>query len=529
MSKESTANFLNSKKEAAILKSSSICSICSAEAVSKCQRCLSIVYCSKECQQRGWTGLNSHRKICSQVKKAKEKVEIETEKLISFKNKRNEDNNKTDSSEYESINLFDTHAGKLWEFKEAHSYCESRLELALALRECGAKNNSLIAIEFAVDHLLSLLGLMGGDQMNAIVKTVPGLLLLLRKENEAYNFIKWFEDIGCETEIDWLKIDFLDLKAEDITETLPWTELETQTIVEITMAKVLAKYRLEKEIGFGITLKDMEKQLQELFWIIKDKNELLWKFICDPIGMEELCQKEMETDPMSFIEPKGDLKEALEIKRNTALIWKKDPEVRRSVSKHLGSKSTLQELSQNAEWAIHVGNRKHAFLIDCYRLRLDDDYVWGGCNLHGLYADGSPLSITEDFIIFCTLAARAGMIPLLWDWKLFLQEAVTKIKFAYEKSDAQEDWGMLGPMMLRTTADSVYGGGPDNADDAMIEKIQSDIDSHRETIFREIGGMKNWNALVDELEQNYYDSGESVSSDYFNSGGSTSSDDGYFY
>lgn len=22
-------------------------------------------------------------------------------------------------------------------------------------------------------------------------------------------------------------------------------------------------------------------------------------------------------------------------------------------------------------------------LIDAYRLRLDDDYVWGGCNLHG--------------------------------------------------------------------------------------------------------------------------------------------------
>lgn len=37
-------------------------------------------------------------------------------------------------------------------------------------------------------------------------------------------------------------------------------------------------------------------------------------------------------------------------------------------------------------WCKQLSFRKrHKWLVDCYRLRLDDDYVWGGGYLHGLY------------------------------------------------------------------------------------------------------------------------------------------------
>lgn len=39
---------------------------------------------------------------------------------------------------------------------------------------------------------------------------------------------------------------------------------------------------------------------------------------------------------------------------------------------------------------------------------MDDDYVHGGCNLHGLYApDRTPMTVTLDFAAFCKLAVRA--------------------------------------------------------------------------------------------------------------------------
>lgn len=501
MSKEDAA-----KDVARADEETSVCSICSVSAVTRCQRCLSIVYCSKECQQRGWSGINTHRKICAQIKKAKEKVEEEAKKLKTFKRLKGKMPKKPKDCDFEENNLFETSVGTFWNIKEAHSYCESRLELALALRECGAQNKSLLAVEIALEHLLALLKLTGGDQMKVISKTVPSLFLFLGKEKQAYNFIKWwvnFED-GSEKETDWNTIDFRELESEDITEVLNWRDFTTQQVTDIALAKIKAKVALEREIGFGVTLKDMDQQLQELFSILKDLNEIVWKFICDPEGMETKLNQEMGDDPMVFIDPKGDMKEALDVRRNTSFVWKSDVNVQDFVSKFIGSKETLTEASQNSEWSKHLGKKKYSWLVDCYRLRMDDDYAWGDCNLHGLYEDSSPLNIAEDFIVFCALAARNEVIPMIWDWNLFFEEASKKLSFAYEKSDAREDWGMLGPMILRTTADLVYGGGPDDADDTMCENIHDELDSASEEFFKDIGGVKNWVRLVNWLEQDNY-------------------------
>lgn len=486
-----------------ISASCSQCSICSVEAVSRCQRCLSIVYCSKECQQRGWSGQNSHRKICAQIKKAKEKLEEEEKKLKEHKRLKKKKTKKPKDCDYEVINLFETSVGKFWDIQEARTYCEYRLELALALRECAAQNASLLAGEIALHHLLALFRLTGGDQIRAVRKTVPGLLLFLGKEKQAYNFIKWwvtFEENDVK-DTDWDSVDFLDLKAEDITELLEWTDLSAQQLVDIAMAKIKAKVRLEKEIGFGVSLKEMNRQLQDLFLILKGSNEILWKFICDLEGMETILNQEMQEDPMMFIDPKGDMKEALEVKRNSSYVWKHDANIREFVTKTIGNKESLIESCQNSSWSKQVGSKKYAWLADCYRLRLDDDYVWGGCNLHGLYEDSSTLNIAEDFIVFCALAARNQVIPLLWDWNLFFEEASKKLNFAYEKSDAKDDWGMLGPMMLRMAADLVYGGGPSDADYEVCESIHEELDSAGDEFFHDIGGVKNWARLVNWLDQ----------------------------
>jgi len=484
---------------------SNICSICSVEAVSRCQRCLSIVYCSKVCQQRGWTGQNSHRKICGQIKKAKEKVTEEEKKLKEYKRLNKKKNKKAKDCNYELINLFDTAVGKFWEIKEARVYCECRLELALALRECGAQNKSLLAVEIALEHLLALMRLAGGDHTNVIRNILPSLLLFLGKENQAYNFIKWWINYeNNENVADWSAIDFLSLNPEDITEDAEWEDLDlcTQQLVDIALAKIKAKVRLEKEIGFGVTLKHMDEQLQDLFSILKGSNEILWKFVCDLGGMELRLNEEMEENPMMFIDPKGDMKVALDVKRNSSYIWRYDSDIQEFVKRNIGSKESLLEASQNAGWSKQLGSKKYSWLADCYRLRLDDDYVWGGCNLHGLYEDSSPMHIANDFIVFCVLAAKNGVIPILWDWSFFFEEASKKLNFAYEKSDAKDDWGMLGPMMLRMTADIVYEGGPSDVDHELQESIHDELENGGGEFFDDIGGENNWVRLV-ELVQHH--------------------------
>ena len=76
------------------------------------------------------------------------------------------------------------------------------------------------------------------------------------------------------------------------------------------------------------------------------------------------------------------------------------------------------------------------------RQTCDDDYAWGGCNLHGPYLpDATPESISRDFLIYCILAHRAKSLPAGWNWASFLKAAVEYIPYAFEKSDAKERWG----------------------------------------------------------------------------------------
>jgi hypothetical protein len=44
-------------------------------------------------------------------------------------------------------------------------------------------------------------------------------------------------------------------------------------------------------------------------------------------------------------------------------------------------------------------------------------------NLHGLYEPGAdPDAICKDFLLFCKLAVKAGVLPQPWDWALFLKK-----------------------------------------------------------------------------------------------------------
>lgn len=100
-------------------------------------------------------------------------------------------------------------------------------------------------------------------------------------------------------------------------------------------------------------------------------------------------------------------------------------------------------------------------------MRCDDDYAWGGGNLHGPYdPDMTSKSLCLDFLRFCVLAARRNVVPEGWNWSAYLSAAVKYVLFAFEKSDAQERWGgenifagLTGGRSLRHTGTVIYGKG----------------------------------------------------------------------
>ncbi|MEW5311679.1 MAG: hypothetical protein WDW38_003374 [Sanguina aurantia] len=118
-----------------------------------------------------------------------------------------------------------------------------------------------------------------------------------------------------------------------------------------------------------------------------------------------------------------------------------------------------------SSWAEGLGSAERAeWLVDCYRMRVDDDYVNGGCNLHGLYdPDHTAMTVTLDFAVFCKLALANNVLPDGWDWKVLLSKAGGLLPFAFEKSDAQKKYGrenkfaaLMGGRSLRATGTSVW-------------------------------------------------------------------------
>lgn len=114
---------------------------------------------------------------------------------------------------------------------------------------------------------------------------------------------------------------------------------------------------------------------------------------------------------------------------------------------------------------LHQFSEKDAFrqLIDCYRMRIEDDYTFSG-HTRGLYNDDDPLT---DFQEFLDLAeTRSGVLPGWWsrakrrrceESAVGLQQW-SDLEAAVEKQDIVEEYGdPTMPMKLRLLADEIYG------------------------------------------------------------------------
>lgn len=172
----------------------------------------------------------------------------------------------------------------------------------------------------------------------------------------------------------------------------------------------------------------------------------------------------------------------------------------------------------------------HDWLVDCYRLRVEDDQTTA-CYLHGLYHPGADaLSRLQDFLLFARLAAARGVVPREgWDWSAFCAAAAPLLKAEFTEDDAKGKYGAeqleLNPTSgrsLRATSERIYGTSPlaeepdpyfehlreqiqaalftdagDNGTDSFVVDIAlDDVDS---AIFEDVGGVEPWRELLGAL------------------------------
>ncbi len=116
------------------------------------------------------------------------------------------------------------------------------------------------------------------------------------------------------------------------------------------------------------------------------------------------------------------------------------------------------------DYLLHF-SEKDAFrqLIDCYRLRVEDDYSFSG-DTRGLCNGDDPLSDFQDFLDLAE--TRKGLLPSWWSdakRRECEKRAVgttewSDLNAAVEKQDVIEHYGdPTMPMKLRLLAEKIYG------------------------------------------------------------------------
>lgn len=73
------------------------------------------------------------------------------------------------------------------------------------------------------------------------------------------------------------------------------------------------------------------------------------------------------------------------------------------------------KLAAPADWIKGLSKSAASeWLVDCYRMRVDDDFAWGGGKQHGLYhPQCTPKSMAADFFMFAQLAAQHGRVRFI--------------------------------------------------------------------------------------------------------------------
>lgn len=201
------------------------CPVCSTkESLSKCAACKIVYYCGREHQV---SDRPEHKRTCNAIKRTQAALEKEETTLRA---------NPGDFMTPTGSTIFEKHAGRFWGIYETRPYMRARY----ALVEAILKVKTYTAVEAALNHLLDMLRLCRGDNMG-LRDVVPALFLRLGRDQECYDFLKWWATTGQLGNYDWGNTDepYLDLKDENVFEAPGFFARRFPSVAHVTSVALL--------------------------------------------------------------------------------------------------------------------------------------------------------------------------------------------------------------------------------------------------------------------------------------------------
>lgn len=203
---------------------------CAKEGVARCSACLAVFYCGRECQAKD---RDSHKTPCTLIKKHRLRYESEQKKLREMP-----------SGPFLPENVFEDHVGHFWGIFETRSYMRARYALVdTMLISYGTAGGPVDVVQMSLDHLLDMMRLCRSDNLG-LRELIPALYIRLGRDQDAYDFMKWYATTGQKMDYNWGDVEepFLDTKDADVLEApvKSWTGrfLDLSHVVAVVLIKV---------------------------------------------------------------------------------------------------------------------------------------------------------------------------------------------------------------------------------------------------------------------------------------------------
>ncbi|TRX92218.1 hypothetical protein FHL15_006833 [Xylaria flabelliformis] len=164
-----------------------------------CSGCKVVQYCSADHQKKHRP---KHKAACISIIKSREKLEKEEAALRAHP-----------GDVLLPSNVFENGVGRFWGLTGTRDYMRARCAAADALLQI----DTIKAVEKALAHFQDMLRLCRSDNLG-IREVVPGLLLRLGREQECYDFLKWWAVTDYNNDRDDVSRPYLDICGADAFE-----------------------------------------------------------------------------------------------------------------------------------------------------------------------------------------------------------------------------------------------------------------------------------------------------------------------
>ncbi len=208
------------------------CPVCSATTgLLRCGGCRVVTYCSTAHQT---TDRPEHKAACTAIKKTREMLEREEAALRAHP-----------GDVLMPADVFSTRVGSFWGIWGTRDYMRARSAAASAL----LKVDTVLAVKKALEHFTDMMRLCRSDNLG-VRDFVPNLMLRLGREQECYDFLKWWT-IPNE-HYDWgdTSLPYLNIRNADPFESIAGFVADSDAQVELShlVTLTLLKVRLRRDL-----------------------------------------------------------------------------------------------------------------------------------------------------------------------------------------------------------------------------------------------------------------------------------------